>query len=538
MREFDVRPLLRAVARARLGLAAILLVAMPLLPADFVPGRRGDILGLAFVAVLTTSAVLLALRGENPRRLAWLLCLLDVAVATAVVAATGGARSMFVFLYVLVVTVASVLLSRTGALAIAAVSSLLYAALVVGRALRPLAGGLDAPEEALALEILTMFLNAGTFLVVAILAGGLAERYQATRRELVTQGKDLRDLQAFTDVIMRSMGTGLIALDRAHVVTALNPAAESITGLSPREAVGRPWAELFGDAVPLARVEAAIRETPTASPRRETTLRRPDGGQVPVRLTFSTLRSVEGEPLGLVAVCEDLSEIREMEARMRQADRLATLGRLAANIAHEIRNPLASLTGAVEALRGATMTGDERDRLAHIVLHESHRLNGIIKSFLEYARPAPVLLAEVDVAQVIDDVLTLLEHRELPPGLKIVRELPDRLPWRLDTQQFRQALWNLCLNAVEAMPDGGELRVSAAAAGGRLGVRVSDTGCGIDPVALPHVFEPFFSTKPGGSGLGLALVHRIIRDHDGHIEARPTLGGGTTMLLVLPGRVA
>jgi PAS domain S-box-containing protein len=317
-------------------------------------------------------------------------------------------------------------------------------------------------------------------------------------------------------------------------VTALNPAAEALTGLDRREAIGRPWTALFGDAVPLARVAAAIRAAPTTPPRRETTLHRPDGGQVPVRLTFSTLRSADGEPLGLVAVCEDLSEIREMEARMRQADRLATLGRMSANIAHEIRNPLASLTGAVEALRGETMTEDERSRLGDIVQHESQRLNGIIKSFLEYARPAPLALVEVDVAQLIADVLTLLEHRELPDGLKIVRELPDRLRWRLDAQQFRQALWNLCLNAVEAMPEGGELRVSVAAAAGRLGVRVSDTGCGIDAASLPHVFEPFFSTKSGGSGLGLALVHRIIRDHDGQIDVRPTLNGGTTILVVLP----
>ncbi|MGH7389087.1 MAG: two-component system sensor histidine kinase NtrB [Candidatus Rokuibacteriota bacterium] len=538
MRELDVGRLLLGVARARLGLAAVLLVAMPLLPADFVPGWRGDLLALAFVVVLATSIVLLTLRSEHPRRLAWLACLLDVAVATAVVAATGGARSMFVFLYVLVVTVASVLLSRAGGLAIAAVSTLLFTALAVGRTLIPFGGGLQASEEGLALDLLTLFLNAGTFLVVAILAGDLAERYQATRRELVSQRKDLSDLQTFTDVIMRSMGAGLIALDRAHAVTALNPAAESITGLSRREAIGRTWGALFGDAVPLARVEAAIRETPTASPRRETLLRRPDGGQVPVRLTFSTLRSADSEPLGLVAVCEDLSEMREMEARMRQADRLATLGRMAANIAHEIRNPLASLTGAVEALRGKTMGEDARQRLADIVQHESRRLNGIIKSFLEYTRPAPLVLTEVDVTQVIDDVLTLLEHRELPPGLEIVRDLPGRLPWGIDAQQFRQALWNLCLNAVEAMPGGGELRVSAAAVGGRLGVRVSDTGCGIETVALPHVFEPFFSTKPGGSGLGLALVHRIICDHDGHIEIRPTVGGGTTMLMVLPGRAA
>ncbi|MBI4245701.1 MAG: PAS domain S-box protein [Candidatus Rokubacteria bacterium] len=528
----DVNRLLRLHSWFRLGLAELLLIIAPLMPAGLMPGANTGILALALLVVVLSSGALLLLGPlAQPRRTAWLMSLLDMVLVTAVVAATGGPRSIYSFLYVLSVTAACVLLPRLGALIMAATGSLLYTGLVFARTVFPITAFLEPPQETTALEVLTMFLNSGTFLIVAIVAGGIAEQHRATRRELETQRRDLLDLQAFKAVILNSVGTGLIVLDRDHAVTALNRAAEAITGRRAAETISRPWSALLGEAVPLGAIEAAITGNPTASPRHETTLERPDGSRVPVRLTFSALRTGDGSRLGLIGVCEDLSEIREMEARMRQADRLATLGRMAANIAHEIRNPLASLTGAIEALTGPVAAGEERERLTQIVSRESDRLNRIIKDFLEYARPAPLALEAVNVAEVLDEVLVLLEHRDLPPNLKIARDFPPSLPWRLDAQQFRQALWNLCLNAVEAMPAGGELRVAATTHRRALHVTVADSGEGIAPGDLPHVFEPFFSTKPGGSGLGLALVHRIVRDHGGDLDVRSSPGLGTTVTL-------
>src|SRR5262249_20042379 len=187
---------------------------------------------------------------------------------------------------------------------------------------------------------------------------------------------------------------------------------------------------------------------------------RPEASRGPVRMTFSALRSGEGERLGLISACEDLSAIREMESRMRQADRLATVGRMAANIAHEIRNPLASLTGAIEGLTSPLTADHPRERLSQIVARESERLNHIIKNFLEYARPAPLSIATFDVAAAAEEVLLLLEHRTSPGSLKVIREFAPSIPWAVDAQQFRQIIWNLCLNAVEAMPEAGELPVS------------------------------------------------------------------------------
>ena len=525
--------LLRGFAWARLGLAALLLGLGPLLPGDLIPGEQPAVLALALLVAVASSAVLLLFGGvADPRHIAWLFCLLDVVLITAVVASTGGGRSIFAFLYVLSVTAACVLLSRTGGLVMAAVASVLYTGIVLGRTVFPTSIFFEAPEETTALELLTMFMNAGTFLVVAIVAGGLAEQFRATRRELV-------DLQAFKDLVFQSVGTGLIALDREHRVTALNRAAEEMTGRAAADVIGRPWSALFGDAVALAAVAAAIDDNPRGSSLHETTLRRPDGTIAPVRVTFSALRAGDGARLGLIGACEDLSAIRQLEARMRQADRLATLGRMAANIAHEIRNPLASLTGAIEVLTGPGAGSEARDRLSQIVVRESERLNQIIKNFLEYARPAPLRLETVNVADALEEVLVLLEHRAKPGSLKIVREFASPVVWRVDPQQFKQVAWNLCLNAVDAMPEGGELRVGAAAAPGRaLEVWVSDTGGGVGAGDLPNLFEPFFSTKPEGTGLGLALVHRIVQEHGGEIDVRSTPGLGTAFTVTLPARDA
>jgi len=535
---FNVGGPLRGFAWARLGVAVVPLALGPFVSPGLVAGER-EVLALALVVALASSGALLLFGPPaQPRRLAWFICLLDAALITAVVAATGGARSIFAFLYVLCVTSACVLLSRTRGLAIAAVSSVLYTGIVVSRTVLPLIQFSDAPQETTALELVTMFLNAATLLVVAIVAGGLGERYRATRQELETRRKDLRDLQAFKDLVFQSVGTGLIALDREHRVTAFNRAAEEITGVAAPRAIGRTWSALVGAALPLEPIEVAIGGNPRASTRHETMLRRPDGTTVPVRMTFSALRSGEGERLGLISACEDLSAIREMEMRMRQADRLATVGRMAANIAHEIRNPLASLTGAIEVLTSPLTADDARERLSQIVVRESERLNHIIKNFLEYARPAPLSIAAFDVAVAAEEVLLLLEHRASPGSLKVIREFAPSIPWPVDAQQFRQILWNLCLNAVEAMPDGGELRVAAAVRAGTLEVAVSDTGDGIGAGDLAHVFEPFFSTKPEGTGLGLALVHRIVQEHGGEIDVRSAPGLGTTFTLTLPARNA
>jgi two-component system sensor histidine kinase PilS (NtrC family) len=485
----------------------------------------------------TASAIFLLLQPAvgNLRRFAWLQLILDSLVVTAIVAFTGGPRSIFTFLYVLVVTAACVVMARPGGLAIAALSSFLYTALVLSRTALSL---LVEPTETTALEVMTIFLNTAAFLVVGVLAGSLGERYHVMHRALADQSKDLSDLQAFKDLMFESLGSGLVGMDLERRITALNRAAEEITSYQAAEAVGRRWESVFGDGIPPDEIDLAARVEGWQVRRYEMRLRRKDGREVPLGISFWPLRSGRGELAGIIGVFQDLSSIKQMEERMRQADRLATIGRLAANIAHEIRNPLASMSGAIEVLTRELPRGGPHDRLVEIVLHESDRLNQIVKQFLEYARPAPLHPLPMNVGEVLDEVLLLLEHRALPPDLKIAREYDGTVTARVDPQQFRQAIWNLCINALEAMPAGGELRIGAGIVtqgkSRKLEVWVADTGIGIDPESLPHIFEPFFSTKPAGSGFGLALVHRVIQDHGGDIEVRSEPGVGATFTLRLP----
>ena len=530
---------LRELSWVRLITAAMVLAVGAIL--RYAGGFHFDF--LLFVVAVSAAALMSCLllmggaRSVELRGFAWMEIGLDVALATGIIAASGGSRSVFTFLYVLTVLEGSFLLGLRGALVAASLASLLYVHIVLGRQLLSLLG-LAEPAETTALEALTVSINAAVLLTIAGLAGSLAERYYRAQRSLERQRREFSDLQAFRDLIFQSVGSGLIAVNPTGRVTAFNRAAESITGVPEREALGQTWEALFGSGVDLDEVRLAVASPGAQSLRYEIRLRRRDGLEVPIGVSFWSLRSGEGEVVGLIGVCQDLSSIKRMEQRVRQADRLATIGRLSANIAHEIRNPLASLAGAIEALARELPPDSGRDRLVEIVLRESDRLNHIIRDFLEYARPAPMTPHSIDLAELLEEVLLLVEHRSHPAELKVVREFADTLPARVDPQQLRQAIWNLCINAVQAMPEGGELRVGGRLLPGRKPARmqlwVSDTGHGIAEGDLPQIFEPFFSTKAEGSGIGLALVYRVVQDHDGQIEVRSQPGVGTTLLLTLP----
>jgi two-component system sensor histidine kinase PilS (NtrC family) len=537
--SLDLHVRLRVFAWARIAVVACLGCVGPWAPPVFVPTASVGLLLAVLLLVLASSGVLLVLGPEpRPRAFAWWLCVLDATLVTAVVSATGGARSILVCLYVPLVTAACVLLSRRGALVIAAVSSGFYAAFVFVRSVVPVAAFGGPGDGTLTLEVLAVLVNTGTLVIVACVAGDLAERFLSSQRTLASERRILGDLQAFSDVIFRSVKTGLVALDGAHRITAFNPAAETLTGVSAATARGARWADVFGAGLSLGEVEAALRGEPTASLRHEIELHRTDGAVVPVRVTASVLEAGDGTRLGWVAACEDLSSVRAMEARMRQADRLATIGRMAANIAHEVRNPVASLSGAVEALTRPDVQAETRGRLTEIVLRESERLSEIIHDFLEYARPAPLLVEKIDAASVLDDVLSTLGPRLSSKGVTIVRIFPAPLPLEADRDRLRQIVWTLCLNALGAMPAGGELRVEGRARAGMIEITVADTGEGIASHDLAHVFEPFFAHRHDATGLGLAVVHRVVQQHRGDVTVRSQRGRGAEFTLRFPERHA
>jgi two-component system sensor histidine kinase PilS (NtrC family) len=530
-RLLDPNVLVRGCCWGRLAVAALLLAVAPWAPAVFVPVASTALLFAVVTLVVVTSGVLLVVgQPPRPRVVLLLLCALDAALITAVVGATGGARSILVFLYVLLGVGACLLLSRWRALAIALISSGLYAALLSARTLLPTVAFADPAEAIAALDVLGILMASGTIILVSFVGGGLVERCLLSQRELERERRTLGDLRAFSDIIFQSVGTGLVTVDGAHRITAFNRAAEAMTGRPASTAVGASWDDVFGVDPPLGADGGS-----GAPVRREVELRRPDGTTVPVRITASPLETSHGA-LGCVAACEDLSSIRAMEARMRQADRLATLGRMAANIAHEVRNPLASLSGAAEALTCAGVEEPARARLTEVVVRESGRLSGIIGTFLEYAHPAALVVERVDAAILLEDVVGALSSQASSDGVKIVRVFPPSLPLHADRERFRQAVWTLCASALAAMPAGGELRVEAQRDAGMVEVTVADTGDGIAPDDLAHAFEPFFAIRGDASGLGLALVHRIAEEHGGDVTLRSEGGLGAEFTLRFPER--
>ena len=272
------------------------------------------------------------------------------------------------------------------------------------------------------------------------------------------------------------------------------------------------------------------------SPRFQADCLTPNGLALRLGFTIAPLSGESGETSGMVITFQDLTDVRALEETSRRQDRMAAVGRMAASIAHEIRNPLAAMRGSIQMLR-AEMDGDtEQAQLMEIILRESDRLNKIVADYLNYARPRPAELKNVDIHAAISDTLKLLRNSdELTDRHSLDEDLPNR-PAIVsgDPEQLRQVCWNIARNALKAMPSGGSFRVSLQEADdNRLRLTFADDGCGMTPEQVEHLFEPFTSTT-GGTGLGLSIVYQIIRDHNGTINVRSREGAGTVITIELP----
>jgi two-component system sensor histidine kinase PilS (NtrC family) len=273
-----------------------------------------------------------------------------------------------------------------------------------------------------------------------------------------------------------------------------------------------------------------------ASPRFEADCLTAEGLRLRLGFSISPLFSENGETTGTVITFQDLTHIRALEETSRRQDRLAAIGRMAASIAHEIRNPLAAMRGSIQMLRADMEGRSSQTELMEIILRESDRLNRIISDFLSYARPRSIIQSKVDVGELLKQTFTLLGHSaEISEKQVIEAEVPDSpVLIDADSEQLQQVFWNLARNALQAMPTGGTLRATVEKhAQTRLRIAFSDTGRGMSPEQVEHLFEPFSSTT-GGTGLGLSIVYQIIRDHGGTINVRSRKGQGTTITIELP----
>ncbi|RPH75406.1 MAG: HAMP domain-containing protein, partial [Candidatus Rokuibacteriota bacterium] len=370
---------------------------------------------------------------------------------------------------------------------------------------------------------------------------------EGANAELRQRLNELADLKSYTDNILASLTNGIVTVDLDGRVVTLNPAAEMMTGFFAGEVIGRYCTEVFARTAELGEILMETIATRSASPGVAVTLHRRNGRTLAVEISAAPLKAGEGKDLGVIAAIRDLTVMRELESRLRRSDRLAALGELAAGLAHEIKNPLTSLMTFSRHLPRRFDDEHFRARFQSVVPRELERINGIVEGLLELARPARINFTAVRLPAPLERAAELYAQEMESRGVQVTRDYARDLPavW-VDAEAVYQALVNLVRNALDAMPSGGKLTLRAGwsdehhgvrpglAGARRVRVEIEDTGIGIPGADADRVFNPFFSTKTGGTGLGLALTHKIIEDHGGSIDFRSTVGRGTVFRIVLP----
>ncbi len=492
--------------------------------------------------LLSIVYLLLLARSRNLRLQCAFQLAIDSVLVTALVHYTGGIESPFAFVYILPILAAGILLLRHFSLLLAGGSSLLYGVLVNVQLHELLKGPNPLSMPAIAQDpgyaLFQTFVNSVAYFLVALLSSHLGERLTETGRELEEHRIDLNNLQTLHRDIVANIPSGVMTLDLNGRIVSFNPAAEKIVGVAAEEVRDRHWRD-----TPLrqARQLAGFFSAPAAmlyGSTEEFEIRRRDGRATLIEITLTPLKASDNEVLGLVGIVQDLTERRQIEAKLRQADRLATAGRLAAGLAHEVRNPLAAISGSIQLMKEEGMGA--RPQLLDIVLREADRLKLVTGQFLDFARPRSATQTQCDLVLLLEETASLLERScEDPTAVTFaIQKDADRIPVVADPDQVRQVLWNLGLNALQAMPAGGQLTLTARrqAPGNGAGwasVEVTDTGRGIPPGEIDRIFDPFYSTRQGGTGLGLAIARKIIDNLGGRIEVASAEGRGATFRVLL-----
>lgn len=501
------------------------------------------------IALTYALTVVYALTMRFADRHRWLIDLQlagDALTVSVVIYFTGGITSFFSSLYVLPIAAASTVQLRRGGLLVATLSALMYGGLVLAQYMA--ASGLlqislfEVESVALpprSVAQYTVALNLFGFFAVALLSGSLAERLRSADVRLEEASTAIADLQAFNQHVIDSLPSGLATTDTAQRILTFNHAAETITGLSVRSVAGRPLTEAL-QLPPQLVMEMEQGLSGSGARRLEWRYLTPDGrGEIDVGLSATHLETPGGRA-GFLVTFQDVTGVKKLERDARIQQRLAAVGEMAAGIAHEIRNPLASMSGSIQILRQELPLSSEQEQLMDIVLRESERLNTTIRSFLAYARPQRFAIERLDVRRALNDTAMLLRNSaELCEGHAIEVDVPATELWyEADEGQIRQIVWNLATNGLRAMPEGGRLRLMASAEPPSNGIviAVQDEGIGIAAEELDRLFQPFHGSFTRGSGLGLAIVHRIVTDYHGEIQVNSRPGAGTTVSVRLPAR--
>jgi two-component system sensor histidine kinase PilS (NtrC family) len=520
--------------------ARIVVLLLILLSAILVQAGSGVPLQLSFLYLLNGAAVLLALYhwtvGRHlPAKLEALVQVFgDLAIVTTLVYASGGPDSVFNFLYLVVIGASAFLLYRTGAVLVASVAAVLYGSVVQLLAYGVLPPPPLAPvsDWGAARVRYNLAITVAGFYGVAFMVSYLSEKLRAARDELALRQRALQRLQELYGNVIATMSSGLMTTDAAQRVTFLNRAGGHLLGVDPDRAPGRLLSEIgfrFAESWDQLRAHARGPETY----RDEVEITRGHERRV---LGFSCrILKDAGDEEGTLLLFQDLTEMQKLERQARFHSQLAAVGELAAGIAHEIRNPLASISGSVQVLSKELNVGSAERRLMEIIVSESNRLSKILEEFLRFVRPQERRVAEFDVANTVIEVMDLFRlSDEVSDAHAIdVDVAPRSSQIEGDRDQVRQIVYNIAKNAVHAMSAGGKLTVVGRESGPWYRIRFADTGRGMSEEELSRLFTPFSTAFDGGTGLGMAIVRKIVEDHGGAIETESRPGEGTTITVLL-----
>ena len=544
--EMNLRSRLSTLIAARVVIGTLLLGSAILIqisrPGAFPVDPFFTLIGLTYALSVVYLATL-----RFAERHPWLVDLqfgLDAVLVSAFIHVTGGIASNFSSLYVLPVIAASMIRSRRVAMQVASLSAMLYLALVL---VQYVDVGLPAQVKrftpvvelpTLGVARYTVAINLGGFFAVALLAGSLAESLRSAGARLEYASHEIRDLRKYNENVINSLLSGLVTTDAEARILTFNRAASVILGIPSTQAIRHDAVDVLQLPADTRTGLAGLGDARTL--RIDTQHRTGDGRSIDLGLTASPLTFPDGRA-GFLFMFQDVTDMRRLERNARLQQRLAAVGEMAAGIAHEIRNPLASMSGSIQVLRQELTLSDEQAQLMDIVLRESERLNDTIKSFLAYARPQRFALAKIDIRRVVQDAALLLRNSaEVQAHHTIGVEVHGDPVWcEADENQIRQVIWNLATNGLRAMAQGGRLLLTAATANDGSGatlLTVEDQGRGIPAEDLDVIFQPFHSSFEKGTGLGLAIVHRIVTDHNGTINVSSRVGAGTVVAVRLPMR--
>ena len=507
---------------------------------------RGPADPLYFLIALTylltlLYAVVWPFTGKYRKQLGYIQVLGDLLIITGIVYFTGGIESNFSSLYFISIISASIILFRRGGLVAASTASILYAILI--EALHqgvvpqyPTTGGglrFEIPEQVV---VYTIFLNVFGFYTVALLTSYLSEKLRVTGQKLEEASDYVADLEVLNQTIIDSITSGLMTTDFEGRIHFFNAAAEAIFVRNPSDTVGTMVTGLLAETDDfLDRVKEKLLDRRYL--RLEGAYLNGRGEEIYLGMSVSFLVFQGETKKGFLFTFQDLTEIKRLEREIRLKENLATMGEMAAGMAHEIRNPLASISGSVQVLREAEELSEEQKRLMEIIVRESERLSGTLTEFLAYTRPPRFEPDQIDLRDVVEETATLLGHSaEVLPEHEIVLSLPES-PVSLfaDANQMKQITWNLARNALQAMPGGGRLSMGLSRNGtGEVVMSFKDEGVGMSDGEIHRVFEPFSGSFERGTGLGLAIVYRIVKDYNGVIQVDSIESKGTDVSVHFP----